>query len=173
MFQVFPKWGRKAPVPFQVFNNVQYGNIPQGTYYSGVLTGNVKNIWYTNKILSKLQEKASEIIYPNVHHSEKCTIMIVSNLAEPDWMQISCQEKLSLNVLCTERKMKQAVHQQNFEKAKDEFCQTGSFSLRGDCYLLSWYQNSSNVCYIWVFLGFLEIVPEEQRTVGSVMLQFI
>ena len=28
-------------------------------------------------------------------------------------------------------------------------------------------------CYIWVFLGFLEIVPEEQRTVGSVMLQFI
>ena len=60
-------------------------------------------------------------------------------------MQISCQEKLSLNVLCTERKMKQAVHQQNFEKAKDEFCQTGSFSLRGDCYLLSWYQNSSNV----------------------------
>ena len=28
-------------------------------------------------------------------------------------------------------------------------------------------------CYIWVLLGFLEIVPEEQRTVGSVMLQFI
>ena len=28
-------------------------------------------------------------------------------------------------------------------------------------------------CYIWVFLGFLEIVPEEQRKVGSVMLQFI
>ena len=28
-------------------------------------------------------------------------------------------------------------------------------------------------CYIWVSLGFLEIVPEEQRTVGSVMLQFI
>ena len=25
----------------------------------------------------------------------------------------------------------------------------------------------------WVLLGFLEIVPEEQRTVGSVMLQFI
>ena len=25
----------------------------------------------------------------------------------------------------------------------------------------------------WVFLGFLEIVPEEQRTVSSVMLQFI
>ena len=28
-------------------------------------------------------------------------------------------------------------------------------------------------CYILVWLGFLEIVPEEQRTVGSVMLQFI
>ena len=28
-------------------------------------------------------------------------------------------------------------------------------------------------CYILIWLGFLEIVPEEQRTVGSVMLQFI
>ena len=130
---------------FQAFNNVQYGKIQQGTYYSGVPTGNLKNIWYTNKILAKLQQKASEIIYPTVHHSDTCTIMILSNLAEPYWMQVSCQEKLSLNVLCVERKMKQAVNQQSFDKAQGTFCQIGSFSLRGDCYLLLWCRNLSNV----------------------------
>ena len=166
VFQVFPKCGSKAPVSFQAFNNVQYGNIPKGTYHSGVPTRNVRNIWYTNKILAKLQEKALEMIYPTVHHSDICTIMILSNLSEPYWMQVSCQEKLSLNVLCVKRKMKQAVNQQSFDKAQGTFCQTGSLSLRGDCYLLLWYRNLSNVLNTdFRFPGFSSYLVRQFSTV--------
>ena len=46
-----------------------------------------------------------------------------------------------------------------------------NFSERAEC--RDFEQSPGILCYVWVFLGFLKIVPKDQRTVGSVLIQFI
>ena len=54
-----------------------------------------ENPLHRNFDLSKVQSVADSII-----HYDKCTLMVVSNLAQPEWLRIRCNEPLLSNIYC-------------------------------------------------------------------------
>ncbi len=44
---------------------------------------------------------ATGSLFPAVAHSDRCTLVLLSNLAEPDWIQINCTEQLLAHGLCS------------------------------------------------------------------------
>ena len=83
------------------------------------------------------------MLYPNARSQEKCSMMLLSNLAEPEWIQISCTEKLLADVICTNRT--DALPARNSNKELREInmmCPSNAISKDTRCYLFLW--NSIN-----------------------------
>ena len=53
--------------------------------------------------LIHLKSKVRGTLYPKSKGPERCSMMLLSNLAEPEWIQISCTEKLLVDVICVKR----------------------------------------------------------------------
>ncbi len=55
---------------------------------------------YTSQLtLSK--DKAIHQLYPHSHHKRACVMMMVANLAQPDWLYVNCDEKLIGDTFCS------------------------------------------------------------------------
>ncbi len=93
--------------------------------------------------ISSLKNNLTTILQPHTTHGDFCTLMIVTNLAGPEWVSIPCREKLLCDVMCV---IQSAVSAATRVTAKNNTLWTSMCSkvqvLRdGKCYLLLWYQN--------------------------------
>ena len=55
------------------------------------------------EIYSKLATERQNVqftIYPEIQHSKICTLMFMANLAYPQWININCNERKLIDIVC-------------------------------------------------------------------------
>ncbi len=86
--------------------------------------------------------EASVTVYPNMVKSKRCTFMLLSNLAEPEWISVHCRQKLHVTaVLCETQSL--AFLKNYHKEGKANYCPHLHFSVGRKCLLFLWYQNDS------------------------------
>ena len=62
--------------------------------------------WIANKCLNltHIKRLAQMSIQSPSNPQRPCSLMLLSNLAEPEWISVQCSEKLLYFVLCTKKK---------------------------------------------------------------------
>ncbi len=128
-------WTNNVPVAFTAFNNIYFDKSCHNCF-PGINFKHIDDykpeyfcsslccvVGHTCPNLTSLKIVASSTIYPFATTSDTCTLMLVSNLAEPEWISTSCNQKLLNYVFCTQTT---AHHQPN--KSEDG-SQSGNHSL--------------------------------------------
>ena len=93
-------WESGMPVAYQLFTNNFYGLDSVTQYKYTHLYG-----YYLLDKLIDIKFEATQTIYPHLNETGKhCTLMLLMNLAETEWVQIDCHQKLLTSVLCVTQK---------------------------------------------------------------------
>jgi len=99
-------WNRSIPLSFQAFENNNYGSKFHISYKCNNKTMAGVDYYYSDPSpcvdLSKIKKKTLYTIYPNIENNTRCTMMLLTNLAHPEWININCQENLLSHVMCVE-----------------------------------------------------------------------
>ena len=79
----------------------------------------------------------SNSIQPFYERSKTCTLMLLTNLAEPDWMPISCESRIFTRVVCVNKKpLLQSIAWNNVDT--DTKCPLISIVIREKCFYFKW-----------------------------------
>ena len=131
-------WSNGAPLVFQHFNQYYYGRaiIPYACSYGGVYDrfndrcvniASIKTFGQTN-----LQATTSE--------HEKCMVMLLSNLAEPEWISIPCHQDFLQFVMCTKKDAFSITHPPFEEDITHvQNCQVHQILADKNCYSFVWH----------------------------------
>ncbi len=97
--------------------------------------------------LNDVKKQVSKTIFPQLSTSRSCTIMLISNLAQPEWINIDCRTKELARVFC--KKIEVYSHKRRKEISERNLIGNKSLS---SCPSLN-YLLKSNVCYFitWCF----------------------
>ena len=76
--------------------------------------------------LTNVKEKSREAIYPSFTNSTICTLLMLTNLAEPDWIQVNCSDKLLTSVFCITDNHYHHSMTDNLLIIKDKSCSSSS-----------------------------------------------
>ncbi len=85
-----------------------------------------------------LKNKSSTTLYPNTQKSENCSLMLLSNLAEPEWIQINCEERIVASVLCIEQTPTKSGGTNKITSA-DRTCLVNQTAKKSQCFTFLWY----------------------------------
>ena len=107
MFQSHFTWENGSPLAFQLFINANIGKSSIISYRC--TTSNEKELGHGNvntKCVNIRDVKfiATKTLYPNVDPFKMCTLMLMSNLAEPEWIQVDCNYDNLASVICVQNK---------------------------------------------------------------------
>ena len=141
-------WETNDPLGHQHFLNSQFGDDSTTIYKCGepyfrpVYTlfnyGFLKSLCVN---LDATKTKAFSTVYPNMAKFERCTVMLLSNLAESDWIQINCELKLLANILCVSEPPNHTnigfIHHSDMLESLN--CAPGYFSKYNLCYIFLWH----------------------------------
>ena len=91
-------------------------------------------------------QKIKYSFHPNQVIKKTCTSMLLSNLAEPEWVSITCNESLLNVVVCVKDKNIKNNNSYTFNIVKkNNICLKQFLKINEKCYKLSWIsRNSSN-----------------------------
>ena len=154
-FQGRLAWDNGGPVAFQQFLNTNYMR-KLVTYYCFCYDDKINKInkcdLYSSYCpnIDQIKSSASSIIHPLVKGTEQCTMMLFSNLAEPDWIFISCNEPYLYIVVCSKNKQLQAKQKQYYNTMSldsDFKCYKFSIMVTNKCFTLNW-KNLSHVQHL-------------------------
>ena len=81
-------------------------------------------------------------IYPK--QTSTCTILLVSNLAYPQWVSVNCEHKIIGDVICV--KLNTTMRSKTYSINTKLSCTNSSFVNDGKCYKLAWFNGTTN-CY--------------------------
>ena len=95
----------------------------------------------TNYPLLKIKKESSVNIYPHSRESIQCTIMMIFNMAETQWISVPCEEELEPVVVCykdsndsNELRNKSII----FSVPSNSSCNSFAFFKAGSCFLPQW-----------------------------------
>ncbi len=101
--------------------------------------------------LTQMKEAALKTQYPSVEHNHFCTVMLMINLAEPEWLNIKCGETLLQQITC---KMSYPPQQKNNQShvsnklMKRRFmCSRRHILKNRKCYSFVWHAKST-LCHL-------------------------
>ncbi len=92
--------------------------------------------------IANAKYKAQREVHPLKLKSQMCSLMLLSNLAQPEWMSIPCNEKILLDVICTHKRPTNTVgnSDMNLGRIQDENeCLQGEILKGRMCYRFMWY----------------------------------
>ena len=82
--------------------------------------------------VDSVKEKARQSIHPDIHFNKTCVMMLVTNLENPEWVTVDCDQKILSHVLCrinTENTIPPNLRPNkynrtclNYQNLKDVFC---------------------------------------------------
>ena len=152
------RWTSNVVVAFSVFNNIYFGKPLHlcGCGSSKYISSEYSCEWTTqfnireNGVcpdLTPIKEDAASTISPTAQKSKLCTIMLLSNIAEPDWVNIDCNIKYLTHILCVKKV------DQNQEKSKRtksslnkmRSCLPAQVQVGSVCYHLKWMKDISSM----------------------------
>ncbi len=156
IFQTVPTWEKGSPLAFQSHHYFLY-KTQVIKYYS-----NHKTLQQTDCMMAKIRYTASSIfvfknetspLYLPVEKAHSCIMMLLFNMAEPDWISVHCHEVLLCNVLCIAEKSKTETQVNNASSSIniDSFsgCSLGKIILENNCYEFHWrkeYVITKDIC---------------------------
>ena len=110
-----------------------------------------------NSSANKLTLNSSNSLFPYLHDKKSCTAILLTNLAEPHWIQISCKRKYTISdVVC----LTEAYNQVSVAKAIDSKLHYKDCVIHNrTCYLFLWLRT---------FAKTLEILKSKTVFKGSV-----
>ena len=90
---------------------------------------------------------AKEKLHGTCIKNRQCTIMLLLNLAEPDWISVNCNLKLLHNIICIRKNITEDERFKNinFQQIQEKyFCNQYYFKLGDKCFALV-FQSKSNI----------------------------
>ncbi len=94
--------------------------------------------------LDEIEKNASKIICPTLSGNIKaCYMMLVSNLAEPQWVTVNCYQKILPTVLCFRpSNLSEQTQDNNTETLhRTSRCLPWQFVVPKSCYYLKWFES--------------------------------
>ena len=116
----------------------------------------MKFITYTDRRVQSLQPTAGE--------AARCTMLLLQNLAQPDWVSINCHEKLLSHMVCEEIHSQQPTH---FVQSTGDICDKDQIVWGGMCWDLHWlsHQNYTKQVQILCKKGQVLSFSDKDRTI--------
>ncbi len=140
---LFQKWEKQQPVSFTLFSNTNYRmtqNVYECAYKSTLFFHSVHTL-QTNCInYSPFRAGGKQHIHPVMSKPHMCTLMWLTNLAEPDWMSVHCHNEVMQYVLCRSRdarKLNDATNIENMEAS--QVCRPVHVKLNKECLFFVWF----------------------------------
>ena len=97
-------WENKDPVAYQGWTNINFKRNYMTTYYSQrtVFTAvSFESNTMSNASAAQLKYLSMKTWFPYFNGRKQCTGMLLSNLAEPQWIHFNCEQQLVIsNVMC-------------------------------------------------------------------------
>ncbi len=156
------RWGQNIPIAYQKFANNNFGKSfmthvcvsPNGPLVLLKACPEVEsnNLQYNFSGCSSFFEtkaNATLTIFPNSELNNKCTLMLLTNLAEPEWIPVNCKMRLAFDLLCESRA--ENTSSTNYV-ANKEVCFVWQFQHDDKCFLFVWHRakqrflNLTNLC---------------------------
>ncbi len=82
-------------------------------------------------------------MYPNMETTAKCTLMLMANLAEPEWLPVNCWQELVNDVLCETRPRDQLAAPVSGMNSTILSCPPSSIRTDNMCFLFMWLSSKS------------------------------
>ena len=143
------KWVTGSPLAFQEFSNEQntlrYDCCPStrnlNIYYS-IYSSRCKRGLYQCQDLTKIRALSS-LSVNSKSKSVKCFLMLLSNLAEPNWVSVACDQPLLSVITCIKDNIrKNFTDAQRKSMGIREFCTKSAILVLGICYEFHWISRS-------------------------------
>ena len=133
LFQKNWSWENNAPLTFQAFHNFNFGQ--KGRYKYIICTDSYSNC--EDLDLSKIL--SLKTLYPSKH---PCTLLLLTNVAEVEWINVNCLQKMLNKILC---KMNSQKHKTNYRMNSRFYrtCSQWHITNKDRCLLFIWYEVTS------------------------------
>ena len=89
--------------------------------------------------LEGVKSKALSAVFPHRNRNQPCVMMLLSNLAETEWVQVNCNKKLLLHTLCMKKSSIMEDHMYQIKAVGTSLCASRFILKDNKCYLLVWY----------------------------------
>ena len=177
------KWTTGSPLAFQQFSNEQNtlrydccpstrSHISYFLIYSGLCT----NESYLCPDLTKIKALSSLSVDTKLQSVNKCFLMILSNLAEPNWVSVACDQPLLAVIACIKDKIrKNFTDVQRKSVGITEFCVGSAILVHRICYEFHWISKSYYYEYgrtffrkdILIFKHIFEVIALENTILSA------
>ncbi len=105
------------------------------------LTFKYKKERYRN--ITEVQDQLRKQIHPILDGRRECTMMLLDNLAYPEWASINCNARLLIDIVCVKNKSVKQYEMKNMFAAKNFYCKRKySFSFQKTCFSIFWFSGS-------------------------------
>ena len=151
IFQQKYVWTSGGPVGFQQYNNIYFDKEIVNyrcSRYDALNNNNIRNLCPN---ISVIKTAATNILpsqkMPDTVN-QKCTLILFSNMKEPDWISVSCNQALLNTIICKSENISINVNMvdENNTTAALHFCKLTTILVSTKCYAFLWGQigNSSD-----------------------------
>ncbi len=138
------KWETGAPLSFQRFTNLNFGTTEHTKFKCTIHSRLGSNVCPN---IERHKKKPQHTLYPEKQQGQ-CTMVLVYNLAEPEWISISCYEQILNNIWC--QVILQITHPSKSVGSLDkEYCSPSQILLTNRCFSFvrfSFEENVKNTC---------------------------
>lgn len=154
-FQDQWKWSGKFVAAFLPFHNTFYNRsfsacgIECGSYLpSNRCPGSTHSIarrylsYFLCPNLTNVREQAVEILYP-VMNGPECTLVLLDNIAQPDWINVDCFDNLLPNVLCVIEEVKE--NKTEIKLQDMNLCHVAATALHKECFTFLWVDSCTKI----------------------------
>ena len=102
------RWQSGSPLVFQQYSHYYYGKEPVEFTYEACPKSRYKirschRVWSLRDVTLDLENVKHTAMRKLQSHSWNCKLMLLSNLAQPDWISVPCDDKLLHYVVCAKK----------------------------------------------------------------------
>ena len=101
--------------------------------------------------------------------TDRCTMVLLFNFAEPDWISVPCDKKLTSTLICTtpDKSNNSEYIRKYFQVSKVQYytyCSNKNIAITGICYIFHWFYRKSNLQH------FCKTMKAEPETTQNIMV---
>ncbi len=96
------------------------------------------SLYISNAPLSKLKLQAKQRLFPSTSSTETCTMLFLTNLAEPEWVQVSCITRYIFDIFCMESSSETELHDTSMS-LQMMICSRSEIMMKQSCFQFLWY----------------------------------
>ena len=103
------RWSDRQPIAYQDWKNINYGKKRTETHRIGLLRGLCSKQWFfvnhcfveqIGTMVKEVQQESLKELYPQKSKAGRCTVLLIPNLAYPQWVSVICDIFLIPHVVC-------------------------------------------------------------------------